>query len=437
MLWRDEEGQDEGTRFRVCAVCNCRPSLLKVPINLWHLILSFCDDATWRQTRLLCRPTQLRVPLSLPFGESWDTFFTEGALIATGATGSVYRTMLREGAPNPRYHNAPVAVKVLQKGDVHSRRKWQIIQREIDSLRICSHPHVVELVSVLQTPTEVYVVMQNAEGGDLFDWLVNKKAPSEAEVIPVVRQLLQTLGYMHDSCGVVHRDIKPENILLKRAVKTNEVPHILLADFGYARTFAEGTNTFPKRTESGSIGTSSNFRSRNDGNSHMAVPVTNGTPRLAHEEVPIAATPCGTLGFAAPEILMVSSERTKSDNSSSVAADGAKKRPATTPRDAPAYTSAELMKRMDIFAAGVTLCILLTGYEPFPCQSTKVHLEAVRNGVNFEGPHWAQVSAGMKTLLRRMLAPNAIDRPTALECLQFPCFSINGMGSDSQIVNLS
>jgi serine/threonine protein kinase len=73
---------------------------------------------------------------------------------------------------------------------------------------------------------------------------------------------------------------------------------------------------------------------------------------------------------------------------------------------------------MDIFALGVTIAILLTGQEPFTCHSSRAHIDAVNRGVNFNSRPWAYVSPAARNLLRRMLAPEAKDRPTALQCLQ-------------------
>lgn len=70
------------------------------------------------------------------------------------------------------------------------------------------------------------------QGGELFERILAKSSYSEAEARVVVRQLLGTLDFLH-SCGVVHRDIKPENILL--ATNDDEKPHIVLADFGFAK----------------------------------------------------------------------------------------------------------------------------------------------------------------------------------------------------------
>jgi serine/threonine protein kinase len=390
--------QRVGHGFRVCDKCNCIPVINIVPQAVWHRILSFSGNTAHHNTIQVCRKAQLSVPLPFPWGETWDAFFTEGTFLSKGANGSVFRTTLRSDAKR-----TTVAVKVIQKNSIYSLRKWHHIQREIDALKACRHPHVIELVNVMQSPECVYIVLQFAHGGDLFDWLVSRKAPSEVEVKPIAAQLMSTLAYMHDICGAVHRDIKPENILLEKKVK-NDVPHIRLADFGFARVFPQVA--------------------RGPG---MQLAVAQ---KLLALDITVAATPCGTLGFAAPEIIVAYSNQKQLEKDDQ---ELRKKSPVKPPsagvgnanaaddgvtRSVGPITPIEMMRKMDIFAAGVTLCILLTGCEPFPCHSSKAHLDAVNEGCRFEGRHWLHVSAEAKELLRLMLHPHAGRRPSALECLQ-------------------
>lgn len=399
--------QRAGHGFRVCDKCNCIPMLNIVPQSVWHLVLSFCGNVGHHNTIQVCRKAQLSVPLPYNWGESWDAFFSEGTFLSKGANGSVFRTTLRA---DPK--RSTVAVKVIQKNSIYSLRKWHHIQREIDALKACKHPHVIELINVMQSPDCVYIVLQFAHGGDLFDWLVSRKSPSEVEVKPIAAQLMSTLAYMHDVCGAVHRDIKPENILLEKKVK-NDVPVIRLADFGFARVFPQVA--------------------RGPG-MPMAV-----AQKLLALDMTVAATPCGTLGFAAPEIIVAYSNQKNLEEELK-----AKKSPVKTPtagagnavssptsqqqhadpdavdmtRSVGPITPVEMMRKMDIFAAGVTLCILLTGCEPFPCHSSKAHLDAVNEGCRFEGRHWLHVSGDAKELLRQMLHPVAARRPSALDCIQ-------------------
>lgn len=382
-----------GHGFRVCERCNIISIIQILPQKLWHLIVSYCGNVAHHRTIQVCRKMQLAVPLPFQWGETWEHFFTDGQFISKGANGSVFKTTMRN---DPK--RTPVAVKVIQKNTIFSLRKWHHIHREIDAMRACKHPHIIELVTVCQSPESVYIVLQFAQGGDLFDWLVSRKHPSEVEVKPIANQLLTTLQHMHDICGCVHRDIKPENILLEKKVKGSETPHIRLADFGFARVFPQLAR----------------------GPGHLAV----GPNRLSSAfEVSVAATPCGTLGFAAPEIIQAYSSRKEAirQEEEELTKKGTPLKRAegnsTSPVGSP-ITPVEMMKKMDIFAAGVTICILLTGCEPFPCHSSKAHLDAVNEGASFEGRQWAHVSQEAKDLLRKMLHPAASKRPSALDCLQ-------------------
>lgn len=448
----------------VCAQCLSQPNLLlSVPRSVWEVINEFCDAASRHHLLQLCHATQMGVVLPYPYTRyGWSTFFEGRAFISKGANGEVYKTTIRKstGQELPRsttngldmqtistLGGTTVAVKAIRKFTVFSLRKWEHIQREVDTLRRCRHRHVVQLLFVAQGPSEVYIVLQYVAGGDLFDWLVHQQIPMEYDVVMIARQLLETLHFMHDVCSVVHRDIKPENILLQPVtghrlrrhdngkptvddggldgtLGSSDELYIRLADFGYAKMLPC------------SVHAATPASSARAGKAHLpplrptSHGIAGGTAVAASIALPenrhpvehqlnhrkpflMSSTPCGTLGFAAPEILSAynaqktASSRLRASRNSTDAMDGL----------AQPQTPVDLVKRMDIFAAGVTICILLTGCEPFPCTSSKEHMDAVQRGMDFSGPQWNYVSQQAKNLLRRMLAPKAADRPSALECL--------------------
>ena len=392
-----------GPRFRICRKCDLVPVLLSIlPQKLWHAMLSFAGNRAHHNALQTCRKLQMAVPLPYPWAPSWDSFFTEGTFLSKGANGSVYKATLKSD-PNRR----PVAVKVVQKNTIFSLRKWHHIQREIDCLRVCKHKHVVELISVAQSPEAVFIVLEYAQGGDLFDWLVTRRAPSEADVRPLALQLMSTLQYMHDDCNAVHRDIKPENILLEKRIRgQSDTPCIKLGDFGFARVF-------PGKAPSASS---------NSGAVPIAMSGVHAPP--AGAEMFIQATPCGTLGFAPPEVLKAFNEA-KSKQTAPASKRGSKavdesavvEKTANSP-----VVTLESMKKTDIFAAGVTLCILLTGAEPFPCHSSKALMDAVNRGLTF-GRQWDHVSKEARNILTAMLRPKEADRPSAAEVLRSPWLS--------------
>lgn len=396
--------QRNGYGFRVCHTCNNASLFDRVPAAVWALVMEFAGPQGLHHSLQSCRRMQIAVPLPYKAGASWDDFFVGNSFISKGANGSVYRSTMREGP----HQGQSVAVKVIQKSSVYSQRKWSHLEREIRALQVCKHRNVIEILGTYQNPESVFLVLQYANGGDLFDWLMTRKAPSEAEIIPIAQQLLAVLHHMHFVCNAVHRDIKPENILLERRVRGSETPTIRLADFGFARIFPKKE---AQRSQTQQL----------TGNSLQVAP-----------EISVAATPCGTLGFAAPEIIVAYSTHKENVKQEEAAKAGNKpgsspqsptsKRPPSAPT-----TPVEHMKKMDIFAAGVTFCILLTGCEPFPCNSSKAHLDAVKRGVSFSGRHWSHVSREAKELIRRMLHPDATQRPTSHECMASTWLNPSGM----------
>ena len=53
--------------------------------------------------------------------------------------------------------------------------------------------------------TNIYIVGEYIEGGELFDEIMKRKYLSQADAAYVVRQILSAITYCH-SKGVVHRD---------------------------------------------------------------------------------------------------------------------------------------------------------------------------------------------------------------------------------------
>lgn len=95
------------------------------------------------------------------------------------------------------------------------------------------HPHIVGIQAFWEDQSNYYLVQDIMEGGELFNWIVERKSFSEADAQRVVMTLLYTLDYCHER-GIVHRDLKPENILL---AERDNLDSIRIADFGLAHQF--------------------------------------------------------------------------------------------------------------------------------------------------------------------------------------------------------
>ena len=75
--------------------------------------------------------------------------------------------------------------------------------------------------------------MEYCEGGELFDYIVEKERLDEFESSIFFYQLINALDYIHSE-GVAHRDLKPENLLL------SQNKNIKIIDFGLSNFFETG-----------------------------------------------------------------------------------------------------------------------------------------------------------------------------------------------------
>ena len=112
-------------------------------------------------------------------------------------------------------------------------RNRQYVYQEIRNMsKLNGHPNVLSLMEVLEyvqdSKTSIFLVLELASGGELFDRIAIDRGTDEDIARHYYRQLLQGIRYCH-SKGVCHRDLKPENLLLS---DDDEEPTLKIADFG-------------------------------------------------------------------------------------------------------------------------------------------------------------------------------------------------------------
>eukprot|EP00049_Salpingoeca_infusionum_P018125 m.355872 g.355872 ORF g.355872 m.355872 type:complete len:467 (-) comp17368_c0_seq1:295-1695(-) len=93
----------------------------------------------------------------------------------------------------------------------------------------------------------------------------------------------------------------------------------------------------------------------------------------------------------------------------------------------PGYLSPEVIRRtpydekVDVWACGVILYILLVGYPPFwEEDQTKLYEQIKACNYDFPSPEWDTVTESAKELITLMLDPNPAKRPSVRQCLQHP-----------------
>ncbi|KIW86812.1 uncharacterized protein Z519_12598 [Cladophialophora bantiana CBS 173.52] len=152
--------------------------------------------------------------------------------IVSPTIGSGAYACIKKAAPLSA-DNPVFAVKFINK---HFAQKYGRIKQKQLEMEISLHKHIglhkniIEFYDHGHDPAWVWIAMELAEGGDLFDKIEADAGVAEDIAHVYFTQLVSAIGYMH-SKGVAHRDIKPENVLLSAD------GDLKIADFGMACLF--------------------------------------------------------------------------------------------------------------------------------------------------------------------------------------------------------
>lgn len=108
------------------------------------------------------------------------------------------------------------------------------------------HKHIIKLYKVLDDEANIYLILEFAKNGQLYQRMNKKGRLDEITTKRMIREMISALEYLHTrSPPIIHRDIKPENILL------DEEDHIKLAgnlsihsDFGWSNFSGQERKTY-------------------------------------------------------------------------------------------------------------------------------------------------------------------------------------------------
>ncbi|CAG9834220.1 unnamed protein product [Diabrotica balteata] len=149
-------------------------------------------------------------------------------VLGSGQFGIVY------GGAHRRTARA-VAIKVIDKLRFPTKQEAQL-KNEVAILQNLSHPGVVNLERMFETPERIFVVMEKLKG-DMLEMILSHDKGRLTERVTkfIITQILIALKHLH-SKNIVHCDLKPENVLLSSDA---EFPQVKLCDFGFARIIGE------------------------------------------------------------------------------------------------------------------------------------------------------------------------------------------------------
>lgn len=279
--------------------------------------------------------------------------FTDLKAVNTECTSS--QVFLTEYTCKTDNHKAVLACKVIETLKAPRDFVIKFLPREIDVLIRLNHPHMIHVHSIFQRKTKYYIFMRYGENGDLLGYILKNGAVSENQSRVWMRQLALGLQYIHE-LEIAHRDIKCENILLTANF------NVKLSDFGFARYVVDDDDQ----------------------------PV-------------LSETYCGSMSYAAPEILR-----------------GKPYQPKPT----------------DLWSLGVVLFVMLNKSMPFDdTRMRKLYEQQMGKKYRFRSRIGSMITLECKSLVKHLLEPDPGLRHNATQVLISDWIAMDSRLTSKLIIN--
>lgn len=288
-----------------------------------------------------------------------------------GAHSEVYKAICNE---SKEY----VAIKVIRKYQLNYTQKVNVF-KEIRIMQDIDHPNIVRFLGFLENNDYYFLILELVEGGEIFHQIVRLTYFSEDLSRHIITQVANAIRHLHEEKGVVHRDIKPENILFK------PIPFIP-SKYPKSKDANKDEGEFIQEIGSGSIG---------------QVKIADfGLSKVIWDRQ--TKTPCGTIGYTAPEIIK----------------------------------DQKYSKCVDMWALGCVLYTFLCGFPPFYDENVhELSRKVVQGEYAFISPWWDGISKSAQDLISNLLTVDPKKRYTIDQFLNHPW--IRGLDKKDQLDNVS
>src|SRR5271156_5603751 len=246
-------------------------------------------------------------------------------------------------------------------------------------MRQLNHPNIIQLLEFQESRDHYFLVLELCSGGELFHQIVRLTYFSEELSRHVIVQVAKGIRYLHEEKGVVHRYVAPLKISNRSGIK----PENLLFE---PIPFIPTRNPRQQNPEDEDKEDEGDFIPGIGSGGIGKIKIADfGLSKIVWDSQTM--TPCGTVGYTAPEI--VKDER---------------------------YS-----KSVDMWALGCVLYTLLCGFPPFYDESIQILTEKVARGqYTFLSPWWDDISKPAQDLVSHLLTVNPDKRFTIEQFLDHP-----------------
>ncbi|GLV34209.1 uncharacterized protein CBL_00139 [Carabus blaptoides fortunei] len=145
-------------------------------------------------------------------------------VIGEGTYSKVYLALRKRKGRYDKH----VACKVIKKRYAGHDFINKFLPRELNILRVISHPNIITVFHVAEMNNSIYIFMNYCKQGDMLDHIRTRGSLTEQKSKHFFQQIVSAILYLHNM-DIAHRDLKCENVFL------NSKNNIKIGDFGFAR----------------------------------------------------------------------------------------------------------------------------------------------------------------------------------------------------------
>ena len=103
---------------------------------------------------------------------------------------------------------------IKRLGKYNRKKDHEHALNELELMKRLKHKNIVRYLNSFEDIDNIYIVLENLEGGDLSTYLSDRKEPlNDENICQIIKDITDGIEYLHKT-GIMHRDLKLKNVAM-------------------------------------------------------------------------------------------------------------------------------------------------------------------------------------------------------------------------------